>query len=77
MVGGIVNHFNGGRFEKGSEKGHFDLSGSTIVLMLEPNKIKLNADIVKALSHSEEVRVTEGQFIGVSVADSLGGAYGR
>ena len=65
VVGGIVNHSNGGRFEKGSEKGHFDLSGSTIVLMLEPNKIKLNADIVEALSHSEEVRVTEGQFIGV------------
>ena len=66
VVGGIVNHSNGGRFEKGSEKGHFDLSGSTIVLMLEPNKIKLNADILEALSYNEEVRVTEGQFIGVS-----------
>lgn len=69
VVGGIVNRLDGGRFEKGSEKGHFDLSGSTIVLMLEPNKTELNADITEALLHSEEVRVTEGQFIGVSVSD--------
>ena len=66
VVGGIVNHLDGGRFEKGSEKGHFDLSGSTIVLLFEPDTISLNEDILKGLTESEEVRVTEGSFIGVS-----------
>ena len=66
VVGGIVNHFESGRFEKGSEKGHFDLSGSTIVLLFEPDKISLNEDILKALTDSEEVRVTEGEWIGVA-----------
>ncbi len=65
VVGGIVNHLESGRFEKGSEKGHFDLSGSTIVLLFEPDKISLNEDILEALTDSEEVRVTEGEWIGV------------
>ena len=67
VVGGIVNRLDGGRFEKGSEKGHFDLSGSTIVLLFEPDTIKLNADITEGLAHAEEIRVAEGKFIGVSV----------
>jgi phosphatidylserine decarboxylase len=66
VVGGIVNHKECGRFEKGSEKGHFDLSGSTIVLLFEPGKIKLNDSITSAFAYFEEQRVCEGEWIGTA-----------
>lgn len=66
VVGGIANEKENARFRKGEEKGHFELAGSTIVLLLEQGKIALNSEIEKALSESEEARVLLGQWIGVA-----------
>ncbi len=67
-VGGIVNHLgkSGGEesFNKGDEKGFFDLHGSTIVLLFEKNKIRLNDDVIKATENGQEYRVKYGSFIG-------------
>ncbi len=67
VVGGIVNKTENYRFSKGEEKGHFELAGSTIVLIFQKNKIKLKKDILKSLSESEEVRVSYGGHIGEAV----------
>ncbi|MBQ4151388.1 MAG: phosphatidylserine decarboxylase [Clostridia bacterium] len=66
VVGGIVNKNENCRFIKGGEKGHFDLAGSTIVLLFEAGKIELNEEIISDLAHSEEVRVTLGKWIGIA-----------
>lgn len=63
-VGGIVNELNSGEsFMKGQEKGYFDLHGSTIVLLVEKNKIKLIPEITEYLKTNAEYRVKIGQHI--------------
>ena len=63
VIGGIYNERENTRFCKGTEKGHFELSGSTIVLLFEPGQIQLKHDLLEKLAMQEEVRVTQGQWI--------------
>lgn len=64
VVGGIVNDKENEAFSKGEEKGHFELAGSTIILLFEKDKIALNEDLLNQLSENSEVKVTLGQWIG-------------
>ncbi len=64
VVGGIVNEIENAKFWKGQEKGHFELAGSTIVMLFEPDRIELNEDIMKTLAHAEEARVQQHEWIG-------------
>jgi len=64
IVGGIANEKENAHFSKGEEKGHFELAGSTIVLLFEKGKIKLKEELVKKLSESSEVKVALGEWIG-------------
>lgn len=66
IVGGIYNKKENTRFRKGTEKGHFEPMGSTIVLLFEPGQIELRPELLYKLSQNEEVRVTLGEWIGVS-----------
>ncbi len=68
VVGGIVNHPVQGRFQRGGEKGHFDLSGSTIVMLFQKEKISLLPHIEECLRGGQEVRVTWGMQIGTRYA---------
>ena len=69
VVGGIFNEKENARFTRGSEKGHFELSGSTIVLLLEPGKAELRPEILEELTRTEEVQVKQGQWIGNAIQD--------
>ena len=64
IVGGIVNYFENTRFSRGMEKGHFELAGSTIVLLFEPGRIRLLPEIENGMTGDREVRVEMGQRIG-------------
>lgn len=66
VIGGIYNEKENARFCKGTEKGHFELAGSTIVLLFEPEQIKLLPSVTEGFSKDEEVRVTQGQWIGTA-----------
>lgn len=66
VVGGIYNDKENVRFLKGTEKGHFEIAGSTIVLLFEEGYIEVKEDIRDKLMNSEETRVVQGQWIGVS-----------
>ncbi len=66
IVGGIVNNLENKRCRKGSEKGHFELAGSTIVLLFEPNRIHLRAELS---DKAEEIRVEQGMWIATSMAE--------
>ena len=63
VIGGIFNKKENTRFIKGSEKGHFELAGSTIVLLFEPGQVNLNPEILEQASAEKECRVEQGQWI--------------
>lgn len=62
VVGGIVNLREEERVHRGEEKGYFDLAGSTITLLFQQGRIRLNPDILSALEGGE-VQVRQGQWI--------------
>lgn len=62
-VGGIKNHYEDAQVKKGDEKGYFDLHGSTIVILVEKDKIKILPEILKATEGGKEYRVKIGEFI--------------
>ena len=63
-VGGIKNNLETGSFKKGDEKGYFDLHGSTIVLLLQKDKVQLLEEIKKVTATGQEYRVKIGQCVG-------------
>ncbi|WP_020614674.1 phosphatidylserine decarboxylase [Sediminispirochaeta bajacaliforniensis] len=62
-VGGIVNEYEETSFEKGTVMGHFELCGSTIVLLIQKEKIRLLSKIETVLAAGDEFRVTQGMWI--------------
>ena len=64
VVGGIVNPNASCAIRRGEEEGHFDLAGSTIVLLFEPGRVTLRDEFARALRVCDEVRVELGQWIG-------------
>lgn len=66
VVGGIFNTNENTRFYKGDEKGHFELSGSTIILLFEKDHIQLKTELLEKLSLVEEVQVKQGEWIGTA-----------
>lgn len=63
IVGGIVNCEGNCRFYRGKEKGHFELAGSTIVLLFEPGRIQPLPELTARLETEGEIRVTQGMWI--------------
>ena len=66
VVGGICNPRENLRVCRGQEKGHFELAGSTIVLLFQKGKILLRPDILEHLKHGE-FQVHQGMWIGEQV----------
>ena len=69
VVGGIVNR-DAGPMERGREKGYFDLAGSTIVLLLEPGRVRLRPEYADALDAEREIRVIQGQWVATRTNES-------
>lgn len=68
MVGRIVNHHGKARVARGQEKGYFQFGGSTVVMLMEPGRADIDADILEnSLSHIETI-VRMGEKIGVRAA---------
>lgn len=64
MVGKIVNHHNEYTYHKGEEKGYFEYGGSTIVLIVKKDIIKIDDDILQNSIKDIETIVTYGEKIG-------------
>lgn len=64
VVGGIFNERENTRFLKGMEKGHFELAGSTIVLLFQKGRIRLNPSLRDCLADGREFRVEQGMWLG-------------
>ena len=65
MVGKITNlHPEACQVKKGEEKGYFEFGGSTIVLLLQHGKVRLDADLVENSENGYETIVRMGERIG-------------
>lgn len=65
MVGKIINHHQEQKFCRGEEKGYFEFGGSTIVLLLEPNQVLIDKDILDNSNFNTETIVKYGEKIGI------------
>lgn len=67
MVGSIVQTYTGNFANKGEEKGYFKFGGSTVVLLFEKDKIKIDEDLLINTLNGFETGIKEGERIGVSL----------
>ena len=63
-VGKIINHEKE-TFKKGDEKGYFKMGGSTIVVLVKDNVLKIDEDILKHATKEIEVKLSYGEKIGI------------
>jgi len=64
MVGSIVQTYTGNFVKKGEEKGYFKFGGSTVVLLFEKNKIRIDEDLLINTAKGYETTVKMGERIG-------------
>jgi phosphatidylserine decarboxylase len=64
LVGKIVNHHGAAAVTRGQEKGYFQFGGSTVVLLLKPNTVTVDADILENSAQGIETVVRFGEKIG-------------
>jgi phosphatidylserine decarboxylase len=67
MVGSMVQTYTGNAVKKGEEKGYFKFGGSTVVLLFEKDKIRLDEDFLLNTSRGYETTVKQGERIGESM----------
>lgn len=67
MVGRIKNHHGIGEYARGVEKGMFEFGGSTVILLLKPDKAFFRDDIAAAVDANTEIKVRIGEKIGDKV----------
>lgn len=64
IVGGIVNDRENCRVRQGAEMGHFELAGSTIVLLFQRDRLSLAPHVKGQTAGGKELRVEMGMFLG-------------
>lgn len=67
MVGKIVNHKASCPVTRGEEKGYFEFGGSTIILLLQKNAVKLREDLLANTTEGYETQVKLGDALGSSL----------
>ncbi|WNW01658.1 archaetidylserine decarboxylase [Tenacibaculum sp. HL-MS23] len=66
MVGTIIETFKPNiKIKKGDEMGYFAFGGSTIVLLVDKNKLTIDADLLKNTKNRIETFVKMGEKIGI------------
>lgn len=64
-VGTIIqNYLPSSEIKKGDEKGYFSFGGSTVILFLEPNKVRIDPSIIEQTKLGFETKVNMGEKIG-------------
>ncbi len=67
LVGRIVNYDHSGTIRRGIEKGMFEFGGSTIVMLFEKDRVKIDDDILGNSAEGIETVVKYGEKIGQSM----------
>ena len=72
LVGRIVNEVASSTdVIRGTEKGHFEYGGSTIIVLVPANKIDVRPDLKKASESGQEIAVKMGECVGYHIDASL------
>jgi phosphatidylserine decarboxylase len=65
VVGSIVQHsLDGGYCTRGEEKGYFQMGGSTVLIILQPDRVKIDDDIMHHSRKDIETLVRYGETVG-------------
>ena len=65
MVGSIVQHNPGGaRCQRAEEKGYFQFGGSTVLVIVEPGRLRVDDDILAQSERGIETLVQYGETVG-------------
>lgn len=67
-IGKIHNHHEEYKYKKGEEKGYFEFGGSTIVLLVKDNIIKIDEDIINNSKDNIETIVKYGERIAKKIS---------
>ncbi len=67
MVGRIVNHHGYGPMKRGEEKGYFEFGGSTIVLLLQKDKVEIRQELLDRTQQLCETKIRQGDALGRSI----------
>lgn len=67
LVGKICNHHGAGPIHRGQEKGMFLYGGSTVILLLEKDRVRLEPALLEASLQGRETPVKMGQMLGSAV----------
>lgn len=65
MVGKIKNNYKEHEFTKGEEKGYFKYGGSTIILLVKKDKVKIDNYLINNTKNGYETIINIGDKIGV------------
>lgn len=69
LVGRIVNEqASAGEVTRGEEKGHFEYGGSTIIVLVPPNRAVIDEALLEASAKGQETPVVLGQQIGTTIS---------
>lgn len=69
LVGRIVNHHGAAQVKRGQEKGYFQFGGSTVVLLIEKDRAKIDPDILQNSAEGAETVVRFGERIGCAAKE--------
>lgn len=64
MVGKISNHKHEGRAIRGEEKGCFEFGGSTIIVLVQKDRLHLSSGLKESLANGKETDVRLGETVG-------------
>ncbi len=67
MVGSIVQTYQSNNAVKGKEKGYFKFGGSSVVLLFEKGKVRIDEDLLKNTKNNLETEVKMGEKIAVGL----------
>ncbi|MBQ8586599.1 MAG: phosphatidylserine decarboxylase [Oscillospiraceae bacterium] len=68
LVGKICNHLDApGKMEKLQEKGYFAYGGSTVILLLQKDRVQMDADILEHSARGIETKIHLGEKIGIAL----------
>jgi phosphatidylserine decarboxylase len=67
-VGSVVQQYcTGERVDRGDRKGHFELGGSTVVLLFQPGAIEIDHDLLTNTADGLETSMNMGQSLGRAI----------
>ena len=61
---GYCFHRHRNSVKKGQEKGNFEFGGSTIILLIQPGKVRIDYDLIENTEEGYETIVKMGERIG-------------